>query len=59
MTKQKKDKGFIALYRDILDHWIWTDNQPFDRRSAWIDLLLMVNHSDNTILSNDELIKLC
>ncbi len=55
MTKQKKDKGFIALYRDILDHWLW-DDKPFSRGQAWIDLLLTVNHTDNKIMFNGELI---
>lgn len=54
MTKQKKDKGFIALYRNILDHWLW-DDKPFDRGRAWIDLLLTVNHTDKKIMFNGEL----
>lgn len=36
--------GWISLHRKILDNWIWKSNEPFDKRSAWIDLLLMVNH---------------
>lgn len=54
MTKQKKDKGFIALYRNILDHWLW-DDKPFSRGQAWIDLLLTVNHADKKIMFNGEL----
>lgn len=54
MTKQKKDKGFIALYRNILDHWLW-DDKPFSRGQAWIDLLLTVNHTDKKIMFNGEL----
>ena len=42
-------EGWISLYRQILDNWIWKSNEPFDKRSAWIDLLLMVNHQTNTI----------
>jgi len=54
MTTRKKDKGFIALYRDVLDHWLW-DDKPFSRGQAWIDLLLTVNHTDKKIMFNGEL----
>ena len=42
------DKGFIKLYRDIRDHWVWNE-RPFSRGQAWIDLLLMVNHEEKTV----------
>lgn len=45
-----KDNGFITLDRSLVDSAIWNTNKPFDERSAWIDLLLMVNHADNEIL---------
>lgn len=51
-------KGWIKLYRSIEDHWIWKSEEPFDRRSAWIDLLLMVNHEENKIFVNGQLIKI-
>lgn len=43
-------EGYIKLYRQIQDCDIWLDDAPFDRRSAWVDLLLMANHSDKDIL---------
>lgn len=39
------DKGYIKLYRDIRDHWVWSD-KSFSRGQAWIDLLMLVNHKD-------------
>ena len=48
--------GWIKLYRQLQDCWIWQRNEPFDYRSAWIDLLLSANHSDKKILFNGELI---
>ncbi len=42
------DKGYIIVYRDIRDHWVWQD-KPFSRGQAWIDLLMMVNHEEKTI----------
>lgn len=38
--------GWFKINRDIQTHWIWESNEPFDKRSAWIDLILMANHKD-------------
>ena len=40
-------KGYILLHRQIWDDEIWKSKEPFDLRSAWIDLLMMANHADN------------
>ena len=51
------DKGYIKVYRDIRDHWIWTDEEEsFSRGQAWIDLIMMVNHNDKDVLFNGRLI---
>lgn len=47
--------GWIKLHRKLQDCWIWQENEPFDKRSAWVDLLLSANHSDKKILFNGEL----
>ena len=44
------NKGWICLHRSIQDSSIWDNDEPFDRRSAWIDLLLMANHEDREIM---------
>lgn len=44
-----KKLGFIPLYRSIQEHWLWQEEEPFDNRSAWIDLLLSVNHEEKKI----------
>lgn len=44
-----KKLGFIKLYRAIQENWLWKYNEPFDHRSAWIDLLLMVNHKEEKL----------
>ncbi len=44
------------LHRKIAEHWLWKD-KPFDRRSAWIDMLLMANHDDNKFLLGNELVE--
>lgn len=45
-----------VLDRQLLDCWIWQANEPFDKRSAWVDLLLTANHSDTKLLFNGEII---
>lgn len=48
--------GWIKVYRDIENHWLWED-KPFSRGQAFINLLLMVNHQDKKILFNGDLIE--
>lgn len=40
-------KGYILLHRQIWENEIWQENDPFDKRAAWVDLLMMANHADN------------
>lgn len=49
-------QGWISLHRRIVDHWIWQE-KPFDKRSAWIDLLIIANHQENKFLLGNELIE--
>ena len=60
MAKKKKDEGgWIKLYRKITNTDIWKTSEPFDRRSAWVDLLLMANHEDRSfVLRNGKTIYL-
>lgn len=48
MARKDKDngKGYIMIYRKLLDNDIWRSEEPFDKRSAWIDLLLLTQHTD-------------
>jgi len=43
-------RGYIILWRCIRDNHFWQD-KPFDRCRAWIDLLMMANHTDGVIRS--------
>lgn len=49
--------GWIKLHRQIQQHWLWQD-KPFDRRSAWIDLLLMANHAPGKVVQGNEVIEI-
>lgn len=44
-------EGWIKLYRRLWDDELWEDEtEPHNKRSAWIDLLMMVNHEDKQII---------
>lgn len=51
-----KTKGWIKLYRSIEDHWLW--DEPFNYQSAWIDLLILVNHEPNKVKISNEIIEI-
>jgi hypothetical protein len=48
--------GFVKIYRKIQDHQLWQD-RPFSKGHAWIDLLLMANHSDTKFLLGNEVVE--
>ena len=50
------EKGWIKTYRKIQDCWLWNEQEPFDKRSAWIDLLLTANHADAKMRFNGEFV---
>ncbi len=51
-------EGWISIHRQIKDNWIWKSNEPFDKRSAWIDLLLSVNHKNRKIPFENDFIEI-
>lgn len=44
-------QGWIQLHRQIQDSWLWND-KPYARGQAWVDLLLLANHKEKTIIFN-------
>lgn len=49
--------GWIKLHRQIQDNDMWdSQDEPFDRRSAWIDLLLLANHRDKETVFGNQII---
>lgn len=48
--------GWIALHRSLMEHWLWKSKEPFDKRSAWVDLLLLATHTDNKELYKGNLV---
>lgn len=41
-----KEKGWVKLERAILDTVVWSNTEPFDERSAYVDLVLRANYED-------------
>ncbi len=40
--------GWVKLHRAINDNWIWSCERH-SKQSAWLDLIMMVNHEDRKI----------
>lgn len=51
-----ENQGWVSVHRKICEHWLWKDKSPFDKRSAWIDLLMIANHADNKIFMDRSVI---
>ena len=52
-----QEKGWIRIYRSLTEHWIWSD-KPFSKGQAWIDLLLLANHTERKITVGNEIVDL-
>lgn len=48
--------GWFKVQRSIEDHWIWKSNEPFDKRSAWIDLIMLANYADRKTTDGDSVV---
>lgn len=46
------NNNWIKLYRSIFDNDLWLSEEPFDRRTAWIDLILLANHKDGHFINS-------
>lgn len=49
--------GWISIHRKIQQSDIWLDKEPFDKRSAWIDLIMMANYEDRQVLFDGKFIE--
>lgn len=47
-------EGWISLHRKIQENWVWDDSIYF---KAWIAMLMQVNHQDNKVLIQSELME--
>lgn len=51
------EEGWIKIYRKIQDSFIW-DLEKYSKGQAWIDLILMANQADSTVLFGGKFITL-
>lgn len=49
-------KGYIRLHRQIMECSIWETGEQYDKRSAWVELILLANHKDKKVIFNNEII---
>ena len=50
------NKGYVLIHRELKENWLWCSNEPFDKRSAWVDMILTVNHKERKVNFNGQLI---
>lgn len=50
-------EGWIKLHRSIKESILWNSSEAFDKRSAWIDIILSANHADNEFLLGNQKVK--
>lgn len=48
-------QGWISIYRQIQEHWLWKD-KPFSKGQAWIDLLMLANYEEKKMPYKGEII---
>ena len=46
----KTKDGWYLLQRSVTDNPVWTCDEPFGKRGAYIDLLLMANYEDKQLI---------
>jgi len=51
------EQGWVKIHRKIKTGWIWSSPEPYDFRSAWIDLILSANHEENNVYIDGQLVK--
>ena len=48
----KAKDGWYILSRSVVDSPVWNCDEPYDKRAAYIDLLLMANYEDKQLILN-------
>jgi DNA replication protein DnaD len=48
-------EGYIKLHRKIRESALWLELTRFDKRSAWVDMLLRVNHKDRSVVIGNKI----
>lgn len=48
------NRGYVKIYRCIEDNILWRTDEPFCKRAAWEDLILLANHDDNSFMLGNQ-----
>lgn len=48
MILMNDSKGFILWYRRIMEHPLFDDGEPFTRREAWTELVMLAKYKDES-----------
>jgi hypothetical protein len=51
-------KGYLLLWRDIMDNPLWNDGRPFSQGQAWIQILLWAEFKSDKQIINGQLVSL-
>lgn len=47
MAKKNEDNGYVLIHRKLMnDTMLWTNGEPFSKGQAWIDLIMLIQHSN-------------
>lgn len=52
------NEGWVSIHRKIWGSWIWQINEKFDKRSAWIDLIMLVNHTKGKVVIGTKVLEI-
>ena len=50
-------KGWVVIYRSIMDNPLWED-KPFSRGQAWIDMILLASHKDTEFYFDGDMVSI-
>ena len=49
-------EGWISLHRRITEHWLWKKSKPLSPAMAWIDILMVANHTEAKFCIGDTIL---
>jgi DNA replication protein DnaD len=50
-------QGWIKLHRKVQEHWIYQEDRKFSKYEAWLDLIMLANHKQTTVILGNELVE--
>lgn len=50
------ETGWVKVYREIQEHWLYKEKRVFSKYEAWFDMLLMASYKDTKFQLGNEII---